>query len=58
MGDDVIERFCHFIHLFASREAAENWVREHPGTFVISIEDAFEVGRRTLGRLSGVRADR
>lgn len=55
-GDDVIERFCQYIHLFASQEEAETWVAEHPGTFILPIDDAFEVGRRTLGRMSGSRA--
>lgn len=55
LGDDIIERFCHYIHLFASPEAAQAWVAEHVGTFVLSVDDAFEIARRTLGRLSGTK---
>ena len=44
--DKTIESFCSFIHFFASREAAEHWTGDHPGTFVISIDDGFEIGRR------------
>jgi alkylmercury lyase len=46
-GDDVIENFCRFVHFFASPEAAATWTDGHPGTFVISIEQGFEIGRRT-----------
>lgn len=42
---DVIQSFCHFVHFFASREAGQSWSAEHPGTFLLSLEDAFELGR-------------
>jgi alkylmercury lyase len=42
---DVIQSFCHFVHFFVSREAGESWTAEHPGTFLLSLEDAFELGR-------------
>ncbi|MBA3374982.1 MAG: alkylmercury lyase [Actinobacteria bacterium] len=42
---DVIQSFCHFVHFFASREAGEAWTAEHPGTFLLSLGDAFELGR-------------
>jgi alkylmercury lyase len=43
---DVIQSFCHFVHFFASREAGETWTAEHPGTFLLPLDDAFELGRR------------
>jgi alkylmercury lyase len=46
-GDDVIHSFCRFVHFFASPAAAATWTAGHPGTFVISIEEGFEIGRRT-----------
>ena len=60
LEDDVIASFCRFVHFFASPEAAATWTSEHEGMFVISVEDAFEVGRlvnrvrfgEALGRLS------
>jgi alkylmercury lyase len=42
---DVIQSFCHFVHFFASPEAGEAWTAEHPGTFLLSLEEAFELGR-------------
>jgi alkylmercury lyase len=46
---DVIQSFCHFVHFFASSEAGEAWTAEHPGTFVLSLEEAFELGRLVNG---------
>jgi alkylmercury lyase len=45
--NDVIAGFCRFVHFFASPEAAEAWVAQHPGSFVISIAEGFEIGRFT-----------
>lgn len=42
---DTITSFCHFVHFFASEDAADAWTAEHPGTFAMSIEDGYEVGR-------------
>lgn len=47
LGGDTIASFCSFIHFFASREAAAQWTAARPGTFVISIAEGFEIGRRT-----------
>jgi alkylmercury lyase len=47
LREDTIASFCRFIHYFASPRAASEWTAEHPGTFVMSIEQAFEVGRHT-----------
>ncbi len=41
---DVIGSFCHYVHFFANTEAGEKWTSEHPGTFLISLEEAFELG--------------
>jgi alkylmercury lyase len=44
---DVIASFCHFVHFFVDAQAGEKWTSEHPGTFLISLEEAFELGRLT-----------
>ena len=44
---DVIMSFCHFVHFFTSRGDAEPWLAEHPGTFLLSVKEAFELGRLT-----------
>lgn len=52
-GDDTIESFCAFIHYFASAEAVSEWTKQHPATFVISIEHGFDIGRRTTAAQFG-----
>lgn len=44
---DIVQSFCHFVHFFASPDAAANWTAEHPGTFPLSVEDAFRLGQLT-----------
>jgi alkylmercury lyase len=55
---DVIRSFCHFVHFFASPEAARTWTAEHEGTFQISIADGFELGRFWAAQMFGVGTDR
>ena len=42
--------FCNEVHFFSSSNAAQNWLKQHPRASVLSVEDAFE-----LGRLLGTR---
>jgi alkylmercury lyase len=44
---DVIKRFCQFVHFFASHEDGEAWTAEHPGTFLLTVEDAYRLGQLT-----------
>lgn len=56
---DVIQSFCHFVHFFASPDAGESWTAENQGTFLLSLKDAFELGRlvntRNFPSLAGER---
>ena len=45
--DDVIRSFCHFVHFFASPGDARAWLADHAQIFLLSVEDAFELGRLT-----------
>src|SRR2546426_4905504 len=40
--------FCHYIFFFPNQDAAAAWTKSHPDTTVISVSDAFELGRRTV----------
>lgn len=51
-GYDVIESFCHRVHFFASEETGRKWAAEHPGTTLISVEKAFELGRTLTERIA------
>jgi alkylmercury lyase len=44
---NTIATFCHYIHFFASRAAAEDWTAQHNGTFVISLTDGTEIAQLT-----------
>jgi alkylmercury lyase len=55
--EDVINSFCHSVLYFASEQAGRRWIAAHPGTFLLSVEQAFEVGRRfDLGRFGAALA--
>ncbi|MGH9113998.1 MAG: organomercurial lyase [Acidimicrobiales bacterium] len=51
--DDVITTLCHYILFFATPEAALSWTSEQPGTFVVSIDDGFEIARRMTDSVFG-----
>ena len=56
--EDVIRSFCHYVRYFAAEEAGRRWMATHPGTFLLSVEQAFEVGRRfNQGRFGAALAD-
>lgn len=44
--ENVILNFCNYVHFFTSLESAEKWTSEHPGTFPLSLNDAFQLARR------------
>lgn len=45
--EQVIMSFCHFVHFFPSVADAEPWLGEHSETFLLSVDEAFELGRLT-----------
>jgi len=47
LTDEVQKAFCHFVHFFESERSAASWVAEHPGTFVMSLQEGAELARRT-----------
>ncbi len=48
MEEDVIAKFCHFVYFFDSKSVAEQWLSEHPGTFLLSLDDAFSIGNNFI----------
>jgi alkylmercury lyase len=54
---NVLQRFCHFVHFFASPDAAASWTAGHPGTFQLSIDDAYRLGRLTTRGAFGAALD-
>lgn len=52
-GQDVITTFCHYVLLFADADSATRWCADHPGTFVISLDDGIQLARRFVRRMTG-----
>jgi alkylmercury lyase len=42
---NVRQNFCHFVHFFASENSARRWTGHHPGTFILSIDAAYKLGK-------------
>jgi alkylmercury lyase len=42
----LIASFCHHIFFLASPEAGVAWTAAHPGTFLLTLDQAYEWGRR------------
>lgn len=51
---NVIGSFCHHVHFFASPDAATTWTDSHPGTFQLTLEDAWQLARLTNQATFGV----
>jgi len=45
-NENVTTSFCHYVHFFVSSEAGEQWVASHEGSFLLSLNDAFWVGKK------------
>jgi alkylmercury lyase len=46
MNADVITTFCHYVHFFRSPQAAQPWLADHRDSFLLSLADAYTLGRR------------
>lgn len=44
--ENVIANFCHYVHFFSSAEAGTTWISRNPGTFLLSIDEAYILGHK------------
>ena len=44
---DVVMSFCHFVLFFSSEKAGKKWSGEHENTFLLTVEEAHQIGRLT-----------
>lgn len=42
---DIRQSFCCHVHFFASVPAGEDWTSKHKGAEIVSVQDAFDLGR-------------
>jgi hypothetical protein len=54
----LIAKFCHFVFFFTSRSSGERWVAKHPGTFLYSFDEAFELAKRQNAKNFGAELAR
>lgn len=43
---DVIKHFCCYVHFFASGLLGRQWAAEQPGTLLLSLSEAWQIGLR------------
>ena len=55
---DVRGAFCNDVHYFRSPEEASEWLSSHRGGVVLSVDEAFEVGRKLVEILFRETLDR
>ena len=46
VNENAISHFCCRVNFFCCRKAGVEWTSRHEGTFLLSLKDAFETGRR------------
>ncbi len=44
--ENLTASFCHFVYFFRDREVGKQWVAKHAGTFLLSLAEAFTIGRK------------
>jgi len=47
--EDVVANFCHFIYFFSSRNAGKQWIQEHKGTYLLTLDDAANLSKLKNG---------
>ena len=48
---DVRLTFCDYVHYFDSRQSADRWTSQHPGTIALPLNEAAAIGRHQAERL-------
>ena len=47
---DVRGAFCNQVHFFSSRDGASSWLEQHPTALLLSVDEAFQLGRMVVLR--------
>ena len=51
---DIRLSFCCHVHFFASSRVAHDWALEHPRVEIVTVQEAYELGRKLARHLSAV----
>lgn len=43
--ENIVLNFCHYVHFFRSAEASEAWRSKHLGTRLLTVDEAWALGR-------------
>ncbi|MHB1142333.1 MAG: organomercurial lyase [Sulfuricaulis sp.] len=46
LREHVTTSFCHFVHFFRDSETGSHWTGAHLGSFLITLDEAFDIGWR------------
>ncbi len=46
LKENITTSFCHHVFFLRSRETGERWMASHPGTFLLSLDEAFSIGKK------------
>ena len=52
---DVTGSFCCHVHFLAGPQAADDWLRDRPGTIALTLDEAFELGHHFTRPLLAAR---
>ncbi|GAV20664.1 alkylmercury lyase [Mariprofundus micogutta] len=44
--ESIVKSFCFYVNFFSSKSAGEHWIAENPGTFLLTLNEAFALGHR------------
>ncbi|MGH8717605.1 MAG: alkylmercury lyase MerB [Burkholderiales bacterium] len=45
LKENIVLNFCHYVHFFRSATVAESWLSKHPGTRLLTLAEAWALGR-------------
>lgn len=46
LKENITNSFCCHVFFFHSRQVGEHWATEHPGIFLLSLDEAYVVGKK------------
>lgn len=51
LATDVTTSFCHYVHFFGSSDAGLQWLKSHPDCFLLSLDEAFAIGKELVATM-------